>query len=329
MAAAANSAVAGKTFFITGATDGIGLHTARRLASLAKQESTAPPAALILHGRDRARLDRAAAEVAAVSSAVAVRTHLCDLCSGDLRALGEAVAHDAKELGLPLTVIHNAGVYATKREMVSPPPTAAPGRGASFERTWQTNVLAPFALQHALLKALGWRRRRNASSASLEPGSAAAARLLERVVVTSSLSAQHGPLDFANLQGERSWSAHGSYSLSKACNQAFAVRLGELLLGGEGGDDANDASSPGVFSLDPGTVNTKMLLAGWGPIGIEVEDADDTLWVATAPREALGATGGYFVGRRRARLVPAAADRATVDRLWALWREQTGCEELF
>ena len=26
-------------------------------------------------------------------------------------------------------------------------------------------------------------------------------------------------------------------------------------------------------SLDPGTVNTKMLLAGWGPCGIDVERA--------------------------------------------------------
>lgn len=346
MAAPTASNVAGRSFFITGATDGIGMHTAKRLASLAAKEPAAArrPTALILHGRDRSRLDRAAAEVAAAAAAaggggVLTRTHLCDLAAGDVRALGEAVAWDAAELALPLTVVHNAGVYATERETVE---GALPG--CRYERTWATNVLAPFALQHALLLGLGWRRRPSSSSSAdgLEPPPAAAAKArLERVVVTSSLSATHGSIDFANLQGERSWSSHGAYSLSKACNQAFAARLGELLLrrpggggGGDGVDDENnddddDDDSPPVFSLDPGTVNTKMLMAGWGPIGIDVARAEDTTWLATAPRSALGATGGYFVGRRRARLVAAAADGATVDRLWALWREQTGCGELF
>ena len=33
--------------------------------------------------------------------------------------------------------------------------------------------------------------------------------------------------------------------------------------------------------MDPGTVNTKMLIAGWGACGIEVEDATDTFKLAT------------------------------------------------
>jgi hypothetical protein len=33
--------------------------------------------------------------------------------------------------------------------------------------------------------------------------------------------------------------------------------------------------------MDPGTVNTKMLINGWGPCGIEIEDATDTFLLAT------------------------------------------------
>ena len=31
-----------------------------------------------------------------------------------------------------------------------------------------------------------------------------------------------------------------------------------------------------IINMDPGTVNTKMLINGWGPCGIEIEVATDT-----------------------------------------------------
>ncbi len=37
-------------------------------------------------------------------------------------------------------------------------------------------------------------------------------------------------------------------------------------------------------SLDPGTVDTKMLRTGWeGCCGIPLQQADDTFWIATSP----------------------------------------------
>ncbi len=37
-------------------------------------------------------------------------------------------------------------------------------------------------------------------------------------------------------------------------------------------------------SLDPGTVDTKMLRTGWeGCYGIPLQQADDTFWIATSP----------------------------------------------
>ena len=36
-----------------------------------------------------------------------------------------------------------------------------------------------------------------------------------------------------------------------------------------------------LINMDPGTVNTKMLLAGWGACGIPVSEATDTFKLAT------------------------------------------------
>ena len=60
-----------KTILITGATDGIGLETAKMLAAQSH--------ALLLHGRNPAKLETAAAAVAAVPGAGPVDTYLADL----------------------------------------------------------------------------------------------------------------------------------------------------------------------------------------------------------------------------------------------------------
>ena len=52
-----------------------------------------------------------------------------------------------------------------------------------------------------------------------------------------------------------------------------------------------------VNCLDPGTVNTKMLLAGWGPCGIPISSANNQLHLATHPSTAT-ISGRYFVGQR-------------------------------
>lgn len=55
-----------------------------------------------------------------------------------------------------------------------------------------------------------------------------------------------------------------------------------------------------AVTLDPGTVNTKMLLAGWGRIGIEVGQADNTFRLL-ADADVAADSGAYFVGHRQTR----------------------------
>lgn len=63
------------------------------------------------------------------------------------------------------------------------------------------------------------------------------------------------------LVQEKGFSSHDSYSLSKLAMQLFTKELAGRL--GNRSVTAN--------CLDPGTVNTKMLYAGWGPCGIDLQ----------------------------------------------------------
>jgi NAD(P)-dependent dehydrogenase (short-subunit alcohol dehydrogenase family) len=280
--AATTADLSGRVFLVTGSTDGIGQHTAERLA--------AAGATVLVHGRSPARVNAAAERVRAAAATASgkstpvqdrVRTYTADLASlAGVRELAAAVAADFPPGSID-TLISNAGVYEERRAV------SADGH----ELTWQVNVLAPFLLTALLLD-----------------------RVSSHVITTSSISAASS-LDWGNLQQERGYSAHSAYSLSKLMNQVFTLKLASMLAAANSPIRAN--------TLDPGTVNTKMLLAGWGRIGIDVSTADNTYALATAPASAAG-SGNYFISARQARPVAAAADPEVQERLWALWEEQTG-----
>jgi NAD(P)-dependent dehydrogenase (short-subunit alcohol dehydrogenase family) len=78
-------------------------------------------------------------------------------------------------------------------------------------------------------------------------------------------------------------------------------------------------------ALDPGTVNTKMLLSGWGPIGIPIQQANDVFQLATSENFA-DVTGQYFVSLRQCNPPAPAYDMAARHRLWDILQSQTGAE---
>ena len=116
----------GKTILITGATDGIGLETAKRLA--------ADGHAVLLHGRDPAKLERAARAVGGDPD-----TYLADLSDlAAVEALADAIMakHDRLDV-----LVNNAGVLKT------PDPVTADGVDVRFV----VNTLAPYLLTRRLL----------------------------------------------------------------------------------------------------------------------------------------------------------------------------------
>lgn len=76
----------------------------------------------------------------------------------------------------------------------------------------------------------------------------------------SSISAGSS-IPWSNLNFETGYSNHDAYSLSKLAVMLFTAELAHRIGGG----------LPTVNTLDPGTVNTKMLYAGWGPCGIDLK----------------------------------------------------------
>ena len=98
-----------KTVLITGATDGIGKHLAKKLASQDHH--------VILHGRNPQKLELATQEVRAVSLKGRVSSYLADFSKLDdvYRFVGE-IKQDFDQLDV---LFNNAGLYAGKERKES------------------------------------------------------------------------------------------------------------------------------------------------------------------------------------------------------------------
>lgn len=124
-----------KTIIITGATDGIGLETAKMIA--------AEGHTLLLHGRSPQKIEAAAAEVSAIPGAGEVKTYRADLSVlSEVQALVDAITSDFEAIDV---LINNAGVFTTPQ----------PVNGDGYDTRFIVNAVAPYLLTKALLPKLG------------------------------------------------------------------------------------------------------------------------------------------------------------------------------
>jgi len=222
----------------------------------------------------------------------------------------------------------HAGVFEAKRVLT----------GDGFERTFQINVLSPYLLTGMLMPRIA------ATAAAGETGEADV-----RVLNVTSISQSPG-VEWDNLHAQKSFTSHGSYCHSKTCIRVFSFELHERMQRAAAketsGEQMRSASSElaaagaaalgqvVVLTCDPGTVNTKMLLAGWGPCGVETFQANDQFSLLTAPRfRDEDARGGYYVNlHMKQRPKPRAAHDAVVEereKLWGILEQMTGFEYPF
>ena len=189
----AGTDLAGKICVVTGATTGMGLETARALASVG--------ARVVLAGRDEARLAAAAATIAESVSDAALETIELDLAS--LASVRGAAAELCSRLDRIDILVNNAGV------MFTPLGRTADG----FELQFGTNHLGHFA----------W-------TSLLEPLLIAGAPA--RVVNLSSAGHKIADLDFEDPNWERrEYGKFAAYGAAKTANILFTVELDRRLRG--------------------------------------------------------------------------------------------------
>lgn len=168
-----------KVALVTGSTDGIGLHTALKLALTNEYK-------VCLHGRNQARLARARDYIIQAAPQADLDLHLHDFIDldGPRRLAGDILAkYDRLDI-----LVNNAGVFQQEKIITTD----------KLESTFAINCCATFILNLLLLPLL-----------KITNGS--------RILNVSSISQSDiGTMDLSNLQFEKGgFTSYDSYSLSK------------------------------------------------------------------------------------------------------------------
>ena len=209
-----------KTILITGSTDGIGLAAARLLHAEGHH--------IVLHGRNPAKLEAAASELAAAPGGGRVESLVADL--SDMAAV-ESLAGAVAGAGMALDVlINNAGVYRSRERTT----------GEGLDTRFAVNTIAPFLLTRRLLPLIS------------ESG---------RVVNLS--SAAQSRVDLGALAGSVALAENEAYAQSKL---ALTMWSRHLAMAQDGGHPVIVAVNPGSL-LGSKMVQEAYGIAG-GDIGI-------------------------------------------------------------
>lgn len=191
-----------KTILITGSTDGIGLETAKLLASQNHN--------VLLHGRSDAKLADAEHSVRTVGGSGLIETYRADLSdAADIRALAAAVSANHQTLD---ALINNAGVFRV------PQTVAANGLDVRF----MVNTVAPYLLTQLLLPRLGSESRVvNLSSAAQAP--------VDLDALRGDATLDHGTAYAQSKLGLTMWSNHLASQVGDSGPVVVAVNPGSFL----------------------------------------------------------------------------------------------------
>jgi NAD(P)-dependent dehydrogenase (short-subunit alcohol dehydrogenase family) len=273
----------GKICLVTGGTNGIGKAAAQALAQMG--------AAVVIVGRDAQKARRVSEEIKSASGSQNVDYLLADLSSQrDVRRLAGEFKRKYPHLHV---LLNNAGgTFATRQLSVD-----------GIEMTFALNHLAYFLLTNLLLDTL------KASAPA-------------RIINVASDAHSRGKIDFANLQGEHSYSGFGPYGNSKLANILFTTELARRL---EGTGVTVNALHPGLTSTGFGQNNPGFLMKIMGAVipliaRSPAKGAKTSIYLASSP-EVQNISGKYFVDCKVTQPAPQAADRAVALRLWDASRE--------
>jgi NAD(P)-dependent dehydrogenase (short-subunit alcohol dehydrogenase family) len=261
---------------VTGASSGIGLHTALGLARTGMR--------VVMTGRNPARTEAARRFLIERVREAKIDALLADFASLDaVRGLaGEILARHGR---LDL-LVNNAGLVSPHYRLSND----------GYELTFAVNHLAPFLLTNLLLDRL------KASAPA-------------RIITVASRAHRGQRIDLATITGSRDWSIRKAYGRSKLCNILFTRELARRLDGiGVVATCLHPGFVSTGLGHHGGIVEIYWRLMK--PLMISVEKGVDTvLFLATVP-DPTPFSGGYVVKRRLEQPDPAALDNGMARRLW-------------
>lgn len=267
----------GKTVLITGASAGVGLHSAIGLAKLGVE--------VVMVGRDEGRTAQAVELVKSQTGNQAVTYLLADLSSlKDVRRLAQEFKDKYKKLDV---LLNNAGaIFFTRKLSVD-----------GYEMSLALNHLNYFLLTNLLLDMV-----------KTSPAG--------RIVNISSRAHYRGHVNFDDLQSQRGYNAMRAYSMSKLMNVLFTYELSRRLQGTNvtanclhpGFVASNFATNNGWW------VRLGMAFMS-GRISVE-DGAKCSIFLASAP-EVQGLSGKYFnYDMKEQRSSDESYDEGIAKRLW-------------
>jgi len=278
--------MSGRVCLVTGATDGIGLETARQLAQMG--------AAVIVVGRNPDKSATTVAKLRQQTGNVQLEAMRADLSSQkDIRALVEQFRGKYGRLDV---LINNAAVVRMSRQ------ESVDG----IEMTFAVNHLNYFLLTNLLLDTL-------MTSAP------------SRIVNVSSALHARAKIAFDDLQFKRAYNPFTAYKHSKLANVMFTYELARRLEAKQvtvntlhpGGVRTNLLASNGWFFrwVAQPIFDLHAISAA--------EGAQTSVYLASSP-EVEGVTGKYFVRCKACPSSPESYDEAAQKRLWKTSEEMTG-----
>ena len=267
-----------KTIIVTGATDGIGLEAATKIASLGNRVG--------LIGRNPEKGAKAIERITKLTGNNKLDFFQADLSSiSEINKLSEEIKNKYSELNV---LLNNAG-GASKDKIIT---------SEGLEKTFATNQMNYFTLTTNLMDML-----------SASEGS--------RVVNVASNAHIGADIDFDNINGEKGYSFWKAYCVSKLMNIMFTYRLAEIQdkvtvnALHPGFVDTN-------IGGNEGSVIKKIVKFGSKLFARTVENgADSSIYLSTSD-EVSNVSGKYFFKCRQIKSSKVSYDKKQWDQVWNL-----------
>jgi NAD(P)-dependent dehydrogenase (short-subunit alcohol dehydrogenase family) len=271
------SDMSGKVVVITGATSGIGLVAAERLALMG--------ARMVLVARDRTRGKAALEQLGRAGPKAAHAIHYADLSRiVEMRRVASEIAAAEPRVDV---LVNNAGALFNSRQVTAD----------GLEMTFATNHMAYFVMT------LGLADRLRAT-----PGA--------RVVSTSSDAHKGARLDFDDLQSAQRYRGFPVYGRSKLCNILFTRELAKRWRDtGVTANCLHPGFVSTRFGDQSGGVVAQLIRAA-KLFAISPEKGAETIVYLASSDDAAKTSGLYFYKCRPAEPTKEAQDDAAARRLW-------------